>query len=370
MHGTLCLGGAEVLRLSILEEYIRRGADNIEVVVLRKRGELADQIESLGIPLTVLGNRGGLLDFKGILKFAKWLRANKPAIIQSSQFLTNFHTSLARLLARTPVHIIEEHGIYKWKKWHHKLLDRWFNSRAEGVVACSHEVAKSASDDLKIDRRQITVIHNCVSNRHLNQKQLTDVERETKRAQLTGDEDPRFVFGIVGTLRWEKGHEFLIDAWKQLQAQGVLSNNDFLMIAGDGPLRTKLESQSKDFDNIRFMGSVTDTQQLLQCLDVFLLPSINEGFGIAIIEAMAAGVPVISTQSGGIPEIIETADLGTLVPVKDPEALVDAIKSLLESPQKAQKIGENGKKRVYERFIPKAYVDQLESMHRALLNKS
>jgi len=349
---------------------IRRGA-NVEVVVLRKPGELADQVRELGVPVTVLGNRGGLFDFRGVRKLAKWLKANKPDIVQSSQFLTNLHTRLACMLSRSPIHIIEEHGIYTWKKWYHRAIDRRINSRAQGVIACSHQVAKSAAGDLGISVDRITVIHNCVAQHHLEKNEMTEEDRNEFRSELVGDgngldSDSRLV-GIVGTLRWEKGHSFLFEAWKALHEKKLLNGSDYLIVVGDGPLRTKLEEQASSTVNIRFIGSSTETRKILRCLDLFVLPSLNEGFGIAIIEAMAAGIPVISTQSGGIPEILDREGIGILTQPEDVSSLEAAIADIVEGSENGRKIGLNGRKTVHERFTPAIYVQQLEGIYGLLL---
>jgi len=350
---------------------VRRGA-NVEVVVLRKPGELADRVRELGVRVTVLGNRGGLLDFSGVRKLAKWLKANKPDIVQSSQFLTNLHTRLACMLSRSPIHIIEEHGIYTWKKWYHRAIDRWINSSAQGVIACSHKVAKSAAGDLGIPVDRITVIHNCVAQHHLESNEMTEEGRNEFRSELAGegndlDSDSRLV-GIVGTLRWEKGHSFLFEAWKALHEKKLLNESDYLIVVGDGPLRPKLEEQASSTVNIRFIGSSTETRKILHCMDLFILPSLNEGFGIAIIEAMAAGIPVISTQSGGIPEILDREGIGILTEPEDTSSLEAAMAGFLTDREKSKITGENGKKTVHERFTPAIYVQQLEGIYRILRN--
>ncbi|MEM7783307.1 MAG: glycosyltransferase family 4 protein [Planctomycetota bacterium] len=365
-HGSLCLGGAEVLRLSILEELVDRQAD-VEVVVLRKEGELAESVRQLGVPLTVLNNKGGLFDFAGVKKLAQFIRQKKPDIVQSSQFLTNLHTSLASRKAKFKNHIIEEHGIYTWKKWHHKFLDRTFNAKAKGVTACSFEVAKSAATHLAIPIENVTVIHNCVAKNHLAGPALNESERMQFRQQLTKYDRPNRLVGIVGTLRWEKGHQTLLTAWKQLYEKGTIQDDDFLVIVGDGPLRTELETMAASLPNVRFLGSIRETKPVLESLDLFVLPSHNEGFGIAIIEAMAAGIPVVASNSGGIPEIIRDETVGTLVPVANASKLANAVEKLLENPEFALQVGKTAKTVVIEQFSPANYVDQLENLWRRVV---
>ncbi len=368
VHGSLGMGGAEILRISVLDEMVRRKA-NVRVVVLRQPGELADRVRKLGVQVDVLSNRGGLFDLPGVLRLAKYFRQHRPQIVQSSQFLTNLHTRLACWFSRVPIHIIEEHGIYKWKRWYHRLLDRWVNARAAGVIACSQRVAESAAQDLGLPVNQVHVVHNCVGHDHLEEGQPID-QYQLRQSLVGGDQPPKRLVGIVGTLRWEKGHKYLLQAWKHLYEQKVLDEHDHLLIAGDGPMGRELQELARGLTNVHFLGTVSDTRRLLAALDLFVLPSINEGFGIAIIEAMAAGVPVISTRSGGIPEIITPFETGVLVEPKNRVELANAIEFALMNREKSFEMAEKGREKVAQCFIPKAYVDRLAEVYRQLSEPS
>lgn len=370
VHGSLGLGGAEVLRISILKEMVARDAD-VHVVTTREAGELADAVRDLGVPLTELGSRGGLMDVPGVRRLSKFLKNLKPDLVQSSQFLTNFHSRLACQWAGVKNHIIEEHGIYTWKKGRHLTLDRWFNANAQGVIACSAKVAESAAGQLRVPIEKIDVVHNCVSREHL--KPLPESWHDsTARAQLRrelvqSDFTPAHITAIVGTLRWEKGHRFLLDAWEALSGVGVITSEHHLLIVGDGPLRSELETRSRNLTNVTLLGSIADTRKILSASDLFVLPSVNEGFGIAIIEAMAAGLPVVSTSSGGIPEVV-TEGTGLLVEPNNSEALAIAIRSCLTGTIDTHAMGLAGRKRVESHFTPGVYVDQLEAIYKRLLS--
>ena len=367
MHGKLDLGGAEVLRLSILKEMVRRQYD-VELLQLRDPGQLTESVKALGVPTESLGNRGSLLDWSGVRRLKEFFKTKDYDVVQSSQFLTNLHTGFACRSLGIRNHIIEEHGIYLWKKFHHRLLDRTFNSRAAAVIACSTKVAESAADNLSLPQSRIDVIHNCVGEEHLspiNPNWKSTETGQSERADLVGALDAQHLTGIVGTLRWEKGHRFLLEAWQQLHQQNRLSPQHHLLIIGDGLLRGELESLAKKLPNVHFLGSVSDTRSILRCLDLFVLPSVNEGFGIAIIEAMAAGVPVISTRSGGIPEVI-TAGTGVLVAPENSAELASAINQAVD--RDGPETIAAARKRVEDHFTPKAYVDRLESIYARLLD--
>lgn len=355
------MGGAEVLRLSVLEELLRRNDLDVRVCVLRDRGVLADRVVQLGIPLDVLGNRGGLLDVAGVLRLARYLRAHRPDVVQSSQFLTNLHTRLAGWLARTPSVIIEEHGIYGWKRWYHRALDRWVNGRAQAVVACSHCVARSAASNLGVDESKITVIHNCAAASHFTP---VGSDAGSSRLELAGQSS--FSIVTVGTLRWEKGHRFLLQAWKQLQDDGAIPADEQLWIVGSGPLESQLRGEAENIPGVQFLGRRTDTLEILRAADLFVLPSVNEGFGIAIVEAMCAGLAVVSTQSGGIPEVVDDGRTGILVDPGSADELAGAIKRLHDNRDEREEMARAGRAAANDRFTPARYVQQLMNLYESL----
>jgi len=356
------MGGAEVLRLSILEELLKDESLSIRVCVLRKRGELADQVEAMGIPLDVLGNRGGLFDFAGVRRLATYFRQHRPTIVQSSQFLTNLHTNLAARLAKVPVVVIEEHGVYTWKKWYHRLIDRRINSRANAVVACSHCVAESAAAHLNIPAANVTVIHNCVGRIHFQKGQGT---REAFRQSMQTS-NSALVATCVGTLRWEKGHRFLLEAWGQLIAGQSIPQDSELWIVGSGPLENELRGLSSELPGVRFLGSRSDTAEILRASDLFVLPSVNEGFGIAIVEAMSAKLAVISTNSGGIPEVIESGRTGILVEPENSRQLADSIATLCQNYSQRKQLAAAAQLDAQSRFTPARYVKQLQNLYKSL----
>ncbi len=362
VHGSLGTGGAEVLRLSVLGELVKRDEIDVRVCVLRDAGELAEQCESIGVEVDVLGNRGGLLDLGGIWRLSKYLRQRRPSIVQSSQFLTNLQTMVAARLSRVPVRIIEEHGIYQWKRWYHRILDRWVNGRAEGVVACSHAVGASAACQLGRSVESICVVHNCASASHFDVHD--EAASATFRDEWAGGSS--FVACVIGTLRWEKGHKYLLDAWKSLIDSERIPSDSRLWIVGKGPLESGLNGLAEGIGGVQFLGLQEDVKTVLGAVDLFVLPSVNEGFGIAIVEAMCAGLPVVATTSGGIPEVIEPGKTGVLVPPGDSGSLADAIARLSNDSLLRKSLGTAARVDAGERFTPSRYVDKLMHLYSSL----
>src|SRR3989338_7498561 len=125
------------------------------------------------------------------------------------------------------------------------------------------------------------------------------------------------------------------------------------LLVGDGPARDRLRSLAEELGlpgQVMFAGMRDDVASVLPMMDIFVCPSLYEGFGIAIVEAMAAGRPVVASAVGGIPEIVVHEDTGLLVPPGDAAALADALATLLNHPEQARAMGARGLARAREKF--------------------
>ena len=145
-----------------------------------------------------------------------------------------------------------------------------------------------------------------------------------------------------------------------------------LLIIGDGPLRKELEYQAIELGiekNVVFLGQREDVPELLSVLDIFVMPSLNEGMGRAIVEAMASEKPVIASNVGGIPDVVDDKATGILVPSKSPEALSNAITYLMKNPEIASKMGQEGKKKAVKNLGINSMIEQIENLYEELANK-
>jgi glycosyltransferase involved in cell wall biosynthesis len=160
----------------------------------------------------------------------------------------------------------------------------------------------------------------------------------------------RPLVGNVARLAAQKDHRTLIEAAR------LVPEADFV-VAGDGELREELERQAEG-SNVRFLGARADVPELLASLDVFAFPSLFEGLCLAVIEAQAAGVPVVATPVGGIRETVVDGETGLLVPTRDPPALAAAIRGLLEDRPAAEAMAAEAKRRVRERFTVERMLEE------------
>lgn len=164
-----------------------------------------------------------------------------------------------------------------------------------------------------------------------------------------------------------KGHRTLIEATRQLSGRWPGLR---ILLVGDGPLRRELEALSSAAGiqgQILFAGFRTDVPRLLSAADLAVCPSLNEGLGLSILDALAMELPVAASCAGGIPEIIRHGESGLLVPPGEPGPLADALDSILAEPVEAARLGRNGRQEVLERFSVQAMVDGTEAVYRQLL---
>lgn len=183
-------------------------------------------------------------------------------------------------------------------------------------------------------------------------------ERVSARTALGVDGQ---VILFVGRLESEKNVELLIRACQRMQSADAR-----LLIVGDGPRRRDLEAIAKHSAAIRFYGALTDTRPFLAAADAFVLPSLSEGMPIALLEAMAAGLPAVATDVDGSHDLLSSEDLGVLVPSDDVSALACALERLQRAPRWAAEMGHHARQHVIDCYSAEAMVKAHEQLYRSL----
>ena len=211
----------------------------------------------------------------------------------------------------------------------------------------------------RIDPARVLTIHNGLD--------LSDWSTASRSAKTSG----RVLIATVGNIRAVKGHDVLIRAAALTMPRFP---NALFSIAGDvlePAYFAELQSLIRDLnlsDHFVFAGGVTDLRRYLAETDIFVLPSRSEGFSNAIVEAMAASLPVVATNVGGNSEAVQDGISGLLVPREDPAALSSAINRLLADPAMAAAMGAAGREIVTRRFTTGAMMDQITGAYQALLS--
>jgi glycosyltransferase involved in cell wall biosynthesis len=180
----------------------------------------------------------------------------------------------------------------------------------------------------------------------------------------------RPLVGVLARLQPEKGVATFLKAGAHVAK--VVPQACFIVV-GDGPLRTELEVLVRRLcieQNVRFLGFRSDPRALIELLDVLVVPSLTEGAPLVVLEAMAAGVPIVASAVGGIPDQIRHEGEGLLVPPGDPEALGDAVLKLLRDPGLARRMGASGCRKSASVFSHATMVARTEEVYRAALGPS
>ncbi|MEE8571749.1 MAG: glycosyltransferase, partial [Gemmatimonadota bacterium] len=176
------------------------------------------------------------------------------------------------------------------------------------------------------------------------------------------------VIGVVAYLRPDKGHQVLLRAMPEIVRQHP---DCVLLVVGDGSQRSALESMTTAHSieaSVRFLGAREDIPDVLSALDVFCLPSVrNEGVPHSVLQAGAAGLPVVATAVGGIPEAVIDGKTGIVVPPGDPHSLAEALVALLADPESRDRMGHAGRRHVKDVFSLREMLDRTESAYEAAL---
>ncbi len=251
-----------------------------------------------------------------------------------------------------------------------KSLHRWTLSRVARVIAVSKAVERSLIEQKIFPPEKIRHIPNGVDvDRFEGAGRAFDAQRFRRLLKIKG----QFIVGIAGELREHKGQEDFISA-AYIIAQRC-RDVDFV-IAGDDAsprkeYRAHLERLAAEFDlqaRVHFTGWLDDVATFLPALDVFVSSSRVEPFGLVMVEAMAAGVPVVATATGGAREIVEDGVSGRLVPVRDASLLAEAVIALLEDEEERRRMGERARERAREHFSLERMVNETEALYREVLS--
>jgi len=357
----LNIGGAERV-VEQLATQLSRGHYNVSVACLYDPGAIADEITASGVPVVNLGMQSKW-DLAAAYRLFRLLRNKRIQILHSHLFHANLLAALVGRLANTPIIIATRHSI-DIDGMGRERVNRWVRSLCDAVVAVSKEVREAELQRSRTGPSKVVMIPNGVQIETFTKISQADVEALRQKLRIHPN---TAVIGTVASFNEYKGHTYLIDATVRILEQ--LPDTKVLLVGG-GPLRSQMEDKAEALgllDYIIFTGIRQDIPRILSTLDLFVLPSLWEGMPIVLLEAMAAGLPVVATRVGGIPEVVEHGVTGLLVPPRDPEALAQAIIALLQDRERAEAMGQAGRARVEKYFSVERMVQQTEALYEDLI---
>lgn len=286
-------------------------------------------------------------------QFAAWCRERRIAVLHATDLYSNVFALPAAALARVPVRIGNRREINPDKHGGLIALQRASYACAHGIVANSAAAAARLRQE-RVNARAIRIIPNGID--------VDAYRAPTPRARLH-----RIV--TVANLRPEKAHEVLIDAFASLSR----THPDLeLLVVGTGGCGEELRSLAAErgvASQVRFLGHRDDVPALLSESDVFVLTSRSEAFPNSVMEAMAAGLPVIATAVGGVPELVQHRANGILIPADDRAAVVQALRDLIDDPAGAAALGRAARETIQSRFSFTRMVSSFEDLYLDLLHR-
>lgn len=347
-HGDLW-AGAEVQLATLLETLVHDPAWTLSAILLND-GRLACEIGRLGIPVTVLSEdeHNSLVLFT---KMIKLLKAQHPDIIHTHKYKDNILGASAAAAAGIEAVVRVVHGMTEpfsgkayVKMMCYERVDRLVTSmKVRKVIAVSSSL-KIILEEL-YGTNKVVQIHNGINLEKIKLSQ----DREQLRTALgigTSDE----VIGTVGRLTPVKGHHVLLRAANSLVRR---RKNIKVLVVGDGPLMPEMRALAQDLGierEVVLAGQRHDVYDLVNCMDVFALPSVHEGIPMVLLEALALKRPVVASRVGGIPEVMKHGISGLLVSPGSVPELEEGIEMLLRDKSYGSQLGQAGRARVEEEF--------------------
>jgi glycosyltransferase involved in cell wall biosynthesis len=343
-------GGGEAQVLGLLSYLTQRGHRND--LLTHPRGRLFQQSQELNvrtIPFVVRND----LDLRPVPYLRRLIRREEYDIV-------HLHTKRAHALALwlshkspRPKYVVTRRMDYpESNSWYTRCL---YNRKVDGVVAISQRIYELLIEaGVRYDG--IRLIHSGIDPRRFEAAAKGPVPRSE-----------RMVVGTVAVLEERKGHRLLLEAARQLKEQGYQIS---YRLAGEGSLRKSLEATAQHLglkEDVQFLGFVSDVPDFLADVDVVVLPSLFEGFGVSVLEAMAAGKAVIASRAGGLPELVIDATTGFLVEPRDVAGLADAIAKLAQDRTLIRSMGQKGRERLEKNFTMEQMARKNEDYYYSLL---
>lgn len=350
----LDVGGLERVVINLIDRLDRARYRNV-LFCLGDGGSLLPEVSAMGVAAYPLNKREGV-DYPLFLRLARLFRRERIDIAHCHNSGPLVYGAVAARLTRSSGVVYTAHGRYSSSRLGKLMFRR--GGLVDRVVCVSEDARRVAIEKGGVAPSRVVTLINGV-----------DVDRfgEAKTGEATDLPAGKPAVGIVARLTPVKDHRNLFRAFAAVLETYPSAR---LYVVGDGEIRAELEDDVADLGiggGVTFLGNRHDVPALLRRFDVFVLSSYSEGLSITLLEAMAAGRPIVATDVGGNPEVVEDGKTGLVVPVRDPGALARAIVWMIEHPDRAREMGERGRERVRAEFGVEAMVRGYDRIYGELL---
>lgn len=353
-------GGAQKYVFDLAKNFRNKFA---VVVAFGGDGELKNRLDTENIRNFTLPNLvreiDPLKDFWGFWEIYRLIQKEQPDIVHTNSSKAEILGNLAAWLHRIPV-VFTAHGfvfnepMHRWKKSFYIFLERLANKFTHTLICVSDYDRTGALLHRIAPEKKLVAIHNGIGSENFP----TGNNKPPKK-------DAKFILTTIANFYPTKGLPYLIEAADILSRK--FDNLEFWII-GDGQERFFLEKLIRHYNlkNVILWGFQNNSQTYLEKSDIFVLPSVKEGFPYTILEAMAAGLPIVATRVGGIPEAIKDGENGFLVPPSDSQALAQKIFVLIESSGERIRMSKKNRARVAELFSLDLMLRKTEEIYNQL----
>ena len=377
---TIGRGGAERLLVDIAR-FTDRSRFALHVYTLYRHPRTqAEALRTADVPETCLDLRGKRDLARGYHRLRALLERDRADVVHTHLFSANVLGRMVARRLRVPVvstlhdadyeAVVREGnpGLTKWKQRLLRAADSLTArlSRAQ-IVAVSEYVATSTREHLHLRPSSIHVIYNAVDAEvfHPRARERGPHTRSTLGLPL----DARVLIS-VGRMTPQKNQGTLLEATRILQANGI---DTFVLLAGDGPWRSQYEARARDLGlstRALFLGDRPDIPDLLGAADVMAFPSLHEGFGLALVEALACSLPVVASRIAPISEIVRDGQTGILIDPRSPGDLASGVATLVTDEGRRHRMGTEGRRDVLARFSLPVMIANLEALYRETVSRA
>ena len=361
-------GGAEQLMPSLLSHFNSKQFDiRVCTLQIKKGNPISKELVELGIPVDFVQIHSLKNPFN-IFRILTYLRSHSPDLIHTqldfSDVLGSITANLIRIPCVSTLHTLDVIEIYKFSALRKSLRNLALRNLCTKIIAVSEKTREHHMQIGQLPKEKIKTIYNGIQLSRF-QKRKPELLTEIKR-KLNLNPNHKIITTIA-VLREPKGIQFMIDAMIS-----ILENNPdtTYLIVGDGDYQSTLRDLVSDRhleNHIVMTGHRTDIPEMLAISDLFVLPSLGDALPTVLIEALASRTPIVATDVGGIPEIIEHNKNGLLVPPADSKMLASACLQLLINKDEADRLSDAGLKVANARFSVEKQVKQLEDTYIELI---
>lgn len=306
------------------------------------------------------------LDVSCLWKIKNYIKGGGFDIVHTHLIHGDIYGTVAAWLAKAPHIISSKHGYddYETTSVFYRI-NGVLSSKVEKVITISDALQDKVNRSDMIPKKKMATVHYGLDRMGYLKK--SKVDKEKMRAELDLKKG-LFVFASVGRLVEVKGYRYLIEAVKKLKLEGY---EDFrVLIMGDGHLNKELTMMAEENGvqgEVDFLGRREDVSSILSVSDAFVLPTLGEGFGLVLLEAMAHRLPVISTATMSIPEIVVEGATGLLVKPKEADELAHAMRRIMDDRKFAEELGRAGFIRLEDFFTIPEMVRKTEAIYKEVL---